>query len=79
MLLEDHKQLSRRAIQLWNSNSPDKPEDIVSENYVNHQQPDVEGGIRARDLEAWKELISGFTQHGLMRTSVSRGRSQRAI
>jgi len=43
MSLDDHKQMSRRAIGMWTSNNSDRPEDIFAENYVNHQEPDVEG------------------------------------
>ncbi len=42
---------------MWASNNPDRPEDIFSENYVNHQEPDVEGGVSIRSLEDWKELV----------------------
>ncbi len=60
MSLDDHKQMSRRAIAMWSSNSSDRPEDIFADNYVNHQEPDVEGGVSDKSLEAWKELISGY-------------------
>ena len=60
MSLEDHKQMSRRSIKMWASNNSDRPEDIFSENYINHQEPDVEGGVSDKSLEAWKELVSGY-------------------
>ncbi len=60
MSFDDHKQMSRRAIGMWSSNNSDKPEDIFAENYVNHQEPDVEGGVSDKSLEAWKELVSGY-------------------
>ena len=60
MSLDDHKQMSRRAIGMWTSNNSDRPEDIFAENYVNHQEPDVEGGVSDKSLEAWKELVSGY-------------------
>ena len=45
MSLDDHKQMSRRSIVMWASNNSDRPEDVFAENYVNHQEPDVEGGV----------------------------------
>ena len=60
MSFDDHKQMSRRAIGMWSSNNSDKPEDIFAENYVNHQEPDVEGGVSDKSLAAWKELVSDY-------------------
>jgi predicted ester cyclase len=60
MPLEDHKHISRRALEMWASNNPDRPEDIFSEDYVNHQESDVEGGVSTRSLESWKELVRGY-------------------
>ncbi len=60
MPLEDHKQMSRRALEMWASNNPDRPEDIFSEGYVNHQESDVEGGVSTRSLESWKELVRDY-------------------
>jgi predicted ester cyclase len=52
--------MSRRAIEMWASNNSDTPEDIFAENYINHQESDVEGGVTAKSLEAWKELVRGY-------------------
>ena len=60
MSLDDHKEMSRRAIGMWASNNLHRPEDIFAENYVNHQEPDVEGGVSDKSLEAWKELVSDY-------------------
>ncbi len=60
MSLDDHKEMSRRALDMWASNNSDRPEDIFSENYINHQEPDVEGGVSDKSLEAWKELVAGY-------------------
>jgi predicted ester cyclase len=60
MSLDNLKDISRRAIEMWSSNNLERPEDIYAENYVNHQEPDVKGGISDKSLATWKELLRGF-------------------
>ncbi len=60
MPLEDHKHLSRRAIQMWASDNSEAPETIIAQNYINHQESDVEGGVSSLSLEAWKDLVGGY-------------------
>jgi predicted ester cyclase len=60
MSLEDHKEMSRRAIEMWASNNKGTPEDVLSDNYVNHQESDVKGSADIRSLESWKELVADF-------------------
>ncbi len=60
MSLDILKNKSRRGIEMWGSNRSERPEDIFAENYINHQEPDVEGGISEKTLEAWKELVNGY-------------------
>jgi predicted ester cyclase len=60
MSLDNLKDISRRAIEMWSSNNLERPEDIYAENYVNHQEPDVKGGISDKSLVTWKELLRGF-------------------
>lgn len=60
MSLSQQKRMSERAIQMWASGNSDRPEDVFAENYVNHQEPDVEGGVTSKSLAAWKELVSGY-------------------
>lgn len=57
MSFEDNKALARRALELWTMTSADAPEDVLAETYVNHQEPDVKGGVSALDLAAWKKLV----------------------
>ncbi len=57
---DNKKNISRRAVEMWASNNSDRPEDIFAENYVNHQEPDVEGGISDKDLEVWKALLTAY-------------------
>ena len=60
MSLDDHKEMSRRAISMWASNNSDRPEEIFAESYVNHQEPDAEGGVSKKSLEAWEGLVSDY-------------------
>ena len=60
MSLDDQKVLSRRALGMWASINSDLPEDIFAGNYVNHQEPDVEGGVTSKSLDAWKKLVAGY-------------------
>ena len=62
MPLADHKEMSRRAIEMWASNNSDTPEDVFAENYVNHQESDVKGSADVRSLKTWKELVAEFHQ-----------------
>lgn len=60
MSLQDHKQTSQRILSMWSSDSADRPEDLVAEGYVNHQEPYVEGGCKALDLAGYKELVRHY-------------------
>lgn len=55
-----HKQTSRRALKMWESDSAERPEALLANDYVNHQNPDVEGGVSEKNLSAWQELVSTF-------------------
>ena len=71
MSIEDRKQMSRRYLELWASDNQVKPEEILAADYVNHQEPDVEGGVSARGLESWADLIAGYHRafsHSKVRT-----------
>jgi predicted ester cyclase len=60
MSLYEHKGMSQRSIGMWASNNSDRSEDIFAENYVNHQEPDIEGGVSDKNLGVWKELVSEY-------------------
>jgi predicted ester cyclase len=62
MSSREHKDMARRSLGMWASDSPDRPEDVFSEDYVNHQEPDVKGGVSDKDLKAWKALVDEFHQ-----------------
>lgn len=57
MSSEDNKALARRALELWTTVSADAPEDVLAAAYINHQEPDVKGGVAALDLPGWKKLV----------------------
>ena len=58
MPLEHEKSLSQRSLKMWGSNNTDKLEDIFARNYVNHQEPDAEGGVKSINLAGWKEVVA---------------------
>jgi len=60
MSLNDQKALSRRALEMWASGNAVSPDEIFAGNYVNHQAPSVEGGVRALSLAQWKDLVRGY-------------------
>ena len=57
---DERKHLSRRALGLWSSESTDRPEDLFVADYVNHQEPDVDGGVGARGLDGYCDLLDGY-------------------
>ena len=58
--LEDEKDLSRRAVDMWASGNSGKPQEIFAKTYVNHQEPDAEGGVKDLSLEEWEKLVRGY-------------------
>ena len=60
MSLEDNKAMARRANGIWASGNAEKFEDIFTVDYVNHQDPDVAGGVSAKDLAVYKDLLAGY-------------------
>ena len=60
MSLDDNKALARRANAIWASGNTETFEDIFAADYVNHQEPDVEGGVSAKGLEPYKQLLRGY-------------------
>jgi|GEM_PF-4276279 len=69
MSREDLKKLSQRAVELWNSDSPDRPEDLVAGHYQNHQAPDIADGAVASGLLRWKEVLQSYHEDLLVRSS----------
>jgi PAS domain S-box-containing protein len=57
---DEQKAMSRRALEMWSSDTALAPESVYTSTYVNHQEPDVRGGVSAKRLQAWKQLVSSF-------------------
>ena len=64
---EDLKKVSRRAAELWNSDNPDRPEDLVAGSYRNHQEPDAAGHSGARNFKGWKEILVSYHEDVIRR------------
>ncbi|MCP4385657.1 MAG: ester cyclase [Hyphomicrobiales bacterium] len=58
--LEDEKALSARSIEMWGSGDFTLIDQTFDPEYLNHQEPDVEGGTRTLHLTAWRDLAGGF-------------------
>jgi predicted ester cyclase len=58
MSLDKQKRLSRRSLEMWASNSTDRPDEVFAANYVNHQEPDAKGGVKTVDLAGWKKIVA---------------------
>jgi predicted ester cyclase len=58
MTLDDRKHLARRSLKMWASGNEDAPEDVFATDYVNHQEPDAEGGVKSLDLAGWKAIVA---------------------
>ncbi len=62
MSLDEHKAMSKRALQLWAGGNSETLEAVFTQNYINHQEPDVERGVSAKDLSAYEALLKGHHQ-----------------
>lgn len=60
MTIDEQKSMSRRAIGMWASDNSVTAEELFADDYINHQESDVEGGVTARSLDEWKQLVEGF-------------------
>jgi len=60
MSLEDNKAMARRANAIWASGNSEKFEDIFTDGYLNHQEPDIAGGVSVKNLEVYKELLAKY-------------------
>jgi predicted ester cyclase len=60
--IEDQESLSARAIEMWANDTVDQVDEIFTEGYLNHQEPDVQGGSQTIDLDQWVSLLGQFHQ-----------------
>ncbi|MCP4383486.1 MAG: ester cyclase [Hyphomicrobiales bacterium] len=56
MALDAEKELSRRALAMW-AGGASLDTTIFAPDYVNHQEPAADGGVRAIDLAAWAAIV----------------------
>jgi len=57
---ERQKTLARQALEMWSSDFPDTSRDLYAQAYINHQEPDVAGGVSDLNLEEWNKLVHSF-------------------
>lgn len=57
MSLDENKALARQSLEMWASDSDDRPEDVFAATYANHQESDIRGGVQTRDLASWKDVV----------------------
>ena len=53
------KDLSRKALMLWDSSDDEDPREIFAVDYVNHQEPDAEGGVTHNGLDDYVHIVQG--------------------
>ena len=58
MSLDDQKNMARRSLEMWASGNDDAPDDVFAADYINHQEPDAEGGVKSVDLAGWKAIVA---------------------
>lgn len=58
--VDERKQLSRRQLEIWTSNDHDIPEEVLTEKYRNHQEPDADGTEITLDLDGWKARVENI-------------------
>ena len=57
---DDIRARSRRALDLWASDTGVVARDILGPDYANHQEPDVHGDVSAQSLAAYKDLLTDY-------------------
>ncbi len=62
MQVGEQKELSRRALDAWGSGSSVDVSQLFTDDYINHQEPDVSGGVSDKTLVDWERLVTEF--HG---------------
>lgn len=55
--MDERRNLSRRSLGMWASGNSDRAEDIFADTYVNHQEPNAEGGVTSLDLAGWQDVV----------------------
>jgi predicted ester cyclase len=58
--VDQMKEVARRGLAMWGGRCEERVEDLFTAGYVNHQEPDVDGGVSDKTLAQWLELVGGF-------------------
>ncbi|WP_419912088.1 ester cyclase [Hoeflea sp.] len=57
---DENRQLAGRALEFWSSDNRDDPALVFSQNYINHQEPSIQGDVKDLDLTGWKALVADY-------------------
>lgn len=61
MSVDEQKSMSRSILELWGSHNTIQTEDLVTANYVSHQQPSPDSsGASTLKREEWEQLLKDF-------------------
>lgn len=60
--MDEEKALSARSIEMWSTGDVDMVGETFTEDYINHQQPDVDGGVESLTLDEWTKALKGYRQ-----------------
>ena len=60
--MDEEKALSARSIEMWSTGDLDLVDQTFTKDYINHQQPDVDGGVESLTLDAWTQALKGYRQ-----------------
>lgn len=60
--MDDAKALSARSIEMWSTGDLGLVGETFTKDYVNHQEPDVDGTVKSLTLEEWTAALQGYRQ-----------------
>lgn len=60
MNLDERKRMSRQALHMWDSDNTDDPRRYYARDYVNHQVPDIHGGVTDKNIDEWMDMLREF-------------------
>ncbi|MEM8729888.1 MAG: ester cyclase [Pseudomonadota bacterium] len=57
-----HKELSAQSLAFWGPGDLGRVTEVFTDNYTNHQEPDVDGGPKSIDLKEWTDTVASFRE-----------------
>ncbi|MEM7122093.1 MAG: ester cyclase [Pseudomonadota bacterium] len=60
--MDEEKALSAGSIEMWSTGDLDLVDQTFTKDYINHQQPDVDGGVESLTLDEWTKALKGYRQ-----------------